>query len=189
MRKIRRLLDLLPMMLMWLVLSVFLWGFVFNFLTDAAPENKIVLFADAAVPDATGLAVQLEATVTAPVEMVQVRPFSYAMMGSEAIGSADLYIVSASQAETYRDWFSPLPEALLDAGPLLEMDGIPFGVRVYNAAAGTGVASSFITYMQPGAAAEDYYLFVGSSSLHVQNHENAVDDQAVTCALHLLEMP
>lgn len=189
MRKFRRFTDLIPLMLMWLVLSVLVWGFVFNILTDTAPEHKVVLFADTPLTDETRLAVMLEEVIAEPVEMVQVRPFSYAMMGSDAIESADLYIVGASQAETYREWFAPLPEALQAAATLLKMDGVPLGVKVYDAAAGTGAAAEFIGYAQPGMADEDYYLFIGRSSLHVQTHENAVDDQAVACALRLLEIP
>lgn len=188
MRRFKRLTDLIPLMLMWLVLNVLVWGFVFGILTDTAPENKLVLFADTTLTNETQLAAMLEETIAEPVKMVQVRPFSYAMMGSDAIESADLYIVSASQAETYREWFAPLPEALQTAGTLLEMDGVPFGVKVYDAATGTGAAVPFIGYVQPGMAAEDHYLFIGRSSLHVQSHENAVDDQAVACALRLLDI-
>ena len=189
MKKYRQFLDLVPAMLLWLMLSIFLWSFVFNFLTDTAPENKLVLFADAPLTEETRLAVLLEEGIAAPVEMVQVRAFSYAMMGSEAIEGADLYIVGASQAETYQDWFAPLPPRLLEAGEILALDGVPLGVKIYDAATGTGAAASFIGYDAPGKEAEDHYLFVGKRSLHVQSNENAVDDQAVSCALRLLDIP
>lgn len=189
MRRIRQLLDLLPAMLMWLVLSVFLWGFVFNLLTDTTPDRKIVLFADAPLTDDTALAVLLEENIAEPVKMVQARSFSYAMMGSESIESADLYIVGESQVQTYQEWFAPLPDQLLSAGELLEVAGVPCGVKVYDAQSGEGAATAFITYVFPGREAEDFYLFFGRSSLHVQSHENAVDDQAVSCALRLLDIP
>lgn len=189
MSKVKRLWNLVPLMLLWLMLSIFLWSFVFNLLTDIGPENKVVLFADAPLTDATQLAVLLEEAVSEPVRMVQVRSFSYAMMGSEEIERADLYIVSASQAETYREWFAPLPPQLLAADDLLELDGVPSGVKVYDAAAETGAAAAFITYSYPGRENEDHYLFFGKGSLHVQSHENAVDDQAVSCALRLLDIP
>ena len=121
--------------------------------------------------------------------VVQVRPFSYAMMGGESIENADLYIVGASQAETYRDWFGPLPQGLQNAGEVMEMNGIPMGVKVYDAATRTGAAAAFILYEDPSKPAEDYYLFCGIGSLHVQGHENALDDQAVSCALQLMELP
>ena len=188
MSRIRRVWDLIPLMLLWLMLSIFLWSFVFNFLTDTAPENKLVLFADAPLTDGTQLAVLLEEAVEAPIEMVQVRPFSYAMMGSDEIENADLYIVGESQVETYREWFAPLPPQLLEAGELLEMEGVPCGVKIYDAASGTGAATAFIGYEAPGKQAEACYLFFGKNSLHVQTHDNAADDQAVNCALRLLEI-
>lgn len=188
MKKFSRFFDLVPLMLLWLMLSVFLWSFVFNLLTETAPENKIVLFADAPLTDDADLAVMLEEVIKAPVEMVQVRSFSYAMMDSSAIESADLYIVSAGQAETYREWFAPLPETLQSQGELLLMDGVPFGVKVYDAASATGAAGAFITYAWPGMENADYYLFLGRNSLHLLTNEKAADDQAIACALRLLEI-
>ena len=43
MKKSRRLMDLLPLMLLWLVLSVIGWGFVFTRITTYAPEEKMAL--------------------------------------------------------------------------------------------------------------------------------------------------
>lgn len=189
MKKMKAFFDLFPMMLLWLVLSVILWGFVFNHLTDAEPENKIMLFIDAPLTEETRLALQLEERMEAPVEMVQVRPFSYAMMGGDAIENADLYIVGASQAETYKEWFAPLPQTLQAFDGVMEIDGMPMGIKVYDAAAQQGVGTSFILYGDPSKAAEDYYLFLGAHSLHVQSHEQAVDDQAVSCVFYLLELP
>ena len=60
MKKFRRVMDLVPMMLLWLVLCAFFWGKIFMGLTDTSPENKIVLFIDARVPLATELAVEME---------------------------------------------------------------------------------------------------------------------------------
>lgn len=181
--------DLTPAMLLWLMLSVFLWGFVFNILTDADPEEKIVVFIDAPLAQEVQLAASLETDLIEPVTMVQVRAFEYAMMSSEEIERADIYIVPASQAQTYKDWFSPLPEALQGAGEVLAIDGQPCGVRIYDALSGAGAAASHIGYAAPGQPQEDYYLFIGSRSLHVQGHEGAVDDQAVACALRLLSTP
>ena len=131
MKRMRRFSDVLPLLLLWLMLSVFLWGFVFDRLTDAPPAEKLVLFADAVLTDETALALQLEEQMEAPVRMVQVRAFSYAMMGSEDIENADLYIVGATEAESYREWFAPLPAALADKGEILTMNGAPCGVKIW----------------------------------------------------------
>lgn len=186
MNKMKRFFDLVPALLMWLMLSIFLWGFVFNILTEVPAAEKVVLFIDAPLTEETALAVSLEKTTGEGIRMVQVRPFSYAMMSSEALEAADLYIIGASSVETYRDWLAPLPPEL-QAGEVLSLDGQPLGVKVFDAATGEGIASEHIGYNHPSKVLEDHYLCVGVKSLHVQSHEHAVDNEAVTCALALLK--
>ena len=185
MKKMKRFFDLIPAMLLWLMLSLFLWSLVFNSLTDAPAEEKIVLFIDASLTGETQLALDLEAAAGDGIEMAQVRSFAYAMMGSEEIENADLYIIGRSAFNDYQGWFAPLPEELRN-GTLLEMDGTPYGVKVYDAATGEGLVPEIIGYTYPGKVVEDHYLLVGINSLHVEGHENAVDNEAVTCALALL---
>ncbi|MBQ7866447.1 MAG: hypothetical protein IJ350_08805 [Clostridia bacterium] len=182
----RRFSDMVPALLLWALLSIFLWSFVFNFLTDVPQEEKLVLFIDAPLTEETRLAVQLEDVADEHIQMVQVRSFDYAMMSSHEIENADLYIIGESSIAEYGDWFAPLPEALR-TGTLLEKDGQPIGVKVYDAASGEGVAVEVIGYAHPSKVVEDHYLLVGKNSLHVQSHEDAVDDEAVNCALALLK--
>ncbi len=185
MKRIKRFLDILPALVLWAMLSVFLWSFVFNFLTDVPPAEKVVLFIDAPLTNETRLAVQLEEAVAESIDMVQVRSFAYAMMGSEEIEAADLYIIGESTIGDYADWFAPLPQELR-IGTLLEKNGQPLGVKVWDAVAGEGLAPEIIGYTFPGKVVEDHYLLVGKNSLHVKTHEDAVDNEAVTCALELL---
>lgn len=189
MRRIKQFFDLAPAMIMWLMLSIFLWGFVFNFLTDAPAQEKITLFIDAPLAEETALAVRLEECIQEPVRMVQVRAFSYAMMSSDGIENADLYIIGESQLAEYQHWFAPLPGELQEAGEVLLADGVPLGVKVYDAASGTGAAARHIGYAAPGKAHEDHYLFIGRNSLHLLTNENAADNQAVTCAAYVLTLP
>lgn len=189
MRRLRQFFDLAPAMLMWLMLSIFLWGFVFSALTDAPAPEKLVLFIDAPLSEESALAVRLEESIHEPVRMVQVRAFSYAMMSSEDIENADLYIVGASQLETYREWFTPLPEKLQALGKTYAADGVPLGLKVYDAATGKGVAARHIGYNAPGKANEDHYLCIGRNSCHLLSNGNAVDDQAAACAAYLISLP
>ncbi len=175
MKKLKPFFDLVPAMLMWLMLSIFLWGFVFGALTDIPAPEKVTLFADASLSGEARLAASLEQAISAPVRAVQVHPFAYAMMGSEEIEQADLYIVPASAVETYREWFAPLPEGL--QGDLL-LDGAACGIKVWDAATQTGAARETIHYTD-----EDYYLLFGAGSLHLE------DGQARACALLLLNQP
>lgn len=175
MKKLKLLWDLLPAMVLWLMLSVFLWGWIFTFLTDTKPENKLTLFADTAVTDATGLAVRLEETLKdGPIRMVKVHPFTYAMLSSEALRGADVYLVRASHVQEYREWFAPLPEgfaAAQQAQPdaLLTADGTTAGLRVYDAAQKTGPAGAYIAYQDASQPEEDFYLFFGNGSTHLDD--------------------
>ncbi len=185
MKKMKRFFDIVPAMLLWLMLSIFLWSFVFNLLTDVPAAEKVVVFIDAPLTNETQLAVALEEAAGDTIRMVQVRSFAYAMMSSEEIEHADVYIIGESAWETYRDWFAPLPEDL-QTGTLLHLDGQPWGVKIYDAASGKGIAPEIIGYAAPGKVVEDHYLLIGKNSLHVQSHEGAVDHEAVACALALL---
>jgi len=184
MKTIRRLLSIVPLLVLWLMLSIFLWGFVFNLITDTGRENKLTLCVNAEAPGATQLAVALEEGLEGSVRMVKVRPFSYAMFDERTLTEADLYLVPASHVETYGDWFRPLPEEAVGEGEILYRDGTPYGIRAYDAKANRGAAADWISYETPER--EDFYLLFGQKSLHIPGNENAVDGAALTAAELLL---
>lgn len=192
MKHLKRFFDLVPALILWLMLSVFLWGWIFTFLTDTKPENKLSLFVDAAVTDGTGLAVRLEeALLDDRIRMVKVHPFTYAMLDSEPLRHADVYLVRASHIEEYRDWFAPLPESFADAmqvedDSIYVLEDAEYGIRIWNAAESTGIAQHYIDYHDPALPDEDYYLFFGRESLHLTGNENGLDDKAVQLAEELL---
>lgn len=194
MKPLKRLWNLIPAMILWGMLSVFLWGWIFTFLTDTQPENKLTLFIDAAVTDGTGLAVQLEETLLDDtISMVKVHPFTYAMLDSEPLRQSDAYLVRASHVEEYREWFAPwsvgfsAKDGSDDA--LLLLDGAPYGIRVYDAATGTGIAQAFIDYHDPALPDEDYYLTLGKASIHLTANEGGMDDRAILLAEAFLALP
>lgn len=188
MKTIWKAIKLIPLLILWLMLSIFLWGFVFNLITDAPPAQKIALYVDAETPGATQLAVHLEETLGGKVRMVKVRPFDYAMLDSSALTGADLFIVPASHAETYQEWFCPLPEEVRDQDLLLEIGGTAYGIRAYNAPADAGIAKDCIQYTGPNGIKEDYYLFFGKKSVHITENENAADNTAVDAARSLFDL-
>ncbi len=188
MKMIKKLITLIPLLILWLLLSIFLWGFVFNLITDAPPAEKITLCVDAETPGATQLAVQLEEKLNGKVRMVKVRPFTYAMFDTGTLTKADLFIVPASHAETYQEWFSALPEELRNQGLLLEIGGVTYGIRAYNAAADTGIAKDCIQYVSTDGETNDYYLFLGKESIHILENENAVDNAALEAARILFDL-
>ena len=103
---VRRALSLVPAFVLWAMIAVVFGGFVFNRITDTAAEYKIVIYADCTVTDGAVLADMLESALTAPVRMVKVHPFDYAMFGSEAIRTADMYIIPVSRRKnTASGWY------------------------------------------------------------------------------------
>ena len=69
MGKIRKFFSLVPVLVLWLMLSVLVWGFVFTRITDTDPAHKITLFVDSEVTDATGLAVKLEESLDVQLDL------------------------------------------------------------------------------------------------------------------------
>ena len=168
---IKRTLSRFPVYLLWALMSVFLWGFVFSFLTDAAPAKKLTVYISADAVDDVELAARLEeGGLPDGIRMVKVHPFSYAMFSDSDLLSADIYIVKASEADGWRDSFRALPDGLegdFDLG-----NGVR-GVRVYDAETGTGVYDDLIGYAAPGNPAEDWYLFFGTGSQHTEDGDGA----------------
>ena len=188
MKTIRKVITLIPLLILWLMFSIFLWGFVFNLITDAPREQKITLCVDAETPGAAQLAVILEEKLGDKVRMVKVRPFDYAMFDTGTLTKGDLFIVPASHAKTYLEWFSTLPEELRDQGLLLEIGGEAYGICAYNAAADSGIAKDCIQYVSPDREKEDFYLFFGKESVHLPGNENAVDGTALDAAQILFDL-
>lgn len=186
MKAVKRFLSQVPLLILWLMFSVLLWGFVFSRITETSPEKKITLYVDAPTPRAVDLAVALEERRDENVRMVKVHPFTYAMLDSDALISADLYIIKESDMETYLDWFCPVPLAFSEDTSRWEKDGVLYGIRIYDADTKLGIADSYIDYAPQEEPSENYYLAFGGKSLHLIGNENALDDSAAHLAAALL---
>ena len=163
---VRRALSLFPAFVLWAMIVVIFGGFVFNQITDTTAKYKIVIYADCTVTDGAVLADMLESALAAPVRMVKVHPFDYAMFGDEEIRSADLYIIPVSRAEEYSEWL------------------IPGGIPVYLPDGSVRIASGYFGYNPD----EEYDLYYGRLSLHTAGNEGAADNQAADVAERLLEI-
>ncbi len=181
MRTIKKILSLVPLLILWAMLSIFLWGFVFSHITDTDAAHKITLCVDGEAPRATDLAVLMEEKLEGAVRMVKVRPFSYAMFDAKTLTEADLFLVPASHIEEYMDWFAPLPPEFTEKEGAWMLDGVPYG---YNA---EQAASDYIAYDTTEANGKDYLLF-GKKSVHLNGNENAVDNLAAKAAEILLSI-
>ena len=141
--------GLIPLMGVWALCAVFFSSFVFFQLTDTDPVHKITLYVDGEIRSEEKLAALLEKGLPDSIRMVQIHPFRYAMFGSEALKSADLFIVPDSEREQFAEWFAPG-----DAG-----------IPVYDPASGISVAGEWILYRPE----EVYRLYSGAASPHLED--------------------
>ena len=166
MKTFKKIMNLVPLMLFWLMITAFFWSWIFTFLTDAPREEKIVLFIECNVPGDTYIASRLEEVPSETIRLVQVRPFSYSMMTSEGIRSSDLYIVSESSFEEYSEWFIPLPKDALNLGETFLYENKPYGIKVFDKETNAGILTDYV-----GCEYDHYYLVFGKESLHLENGE------------------
>lgn len=159
-----------PLYVLWLIVGAMFWSWIFTFITDTKPENKVTVFVDAYAVEDTALAVALERELPEGIRMVKVHPVSYVMFDDAGFLNADLFIVRVSDVEDYIGAFAPLPSP--SEGAYLH-EGVPYGIRLYDAAADDGPAREYISYTLPGVPREDYYLFFGAKSLHTGETDRA----------------
>lgn len=187
MRIVKNVFSQLHTYVVWALLSAVLWGWIFGMITDAPAEKKIVIYAQAAACRDTELDLALEENRPEGIRLIRFRTFDYAMFDEYSLLHADLYIVKASDMESYLDSFQPYaPGAFpLPGDDLWTRDGLAYGVRIYEAAADP-VAGEYVTWLAPGEPPEDRYLCFGSASVHRPAPEG--DGAAAITARDLLSM-
>ncbi|MBQ7670860.1 MAG: hypothetical protein IJS45_09095 [Clostridia bacterium] len=158
--------SVLILMLAWAVVSTMFWGWIMNLVTDTVPAKKLTVFIEADKVDTDGVEDILYDGLSEGLTMVKVHPFSYAFFDSQTLLNSDVFVVKGSNIEQYIGSFEPLPDALKDSGYeyYVSEDGAPLGIKVYDKASGTGILSEYVTYGD-----EDCYLFIGSSSPHLED--------------------
>ena len=149
---------------LWALASILFWSWIFTFVTDTVPEKKVTVYCLAPGVRDTYLAAALEETMPEGLRMIRVHPFDYVMFGVDAFYQGDLFLLPASEIGNYEELLVPL-----ETGQ---------DTKIYDAAGGTGAAMAYISY-----GAEDYYLFLGAGSRHLE------DGRALAVARALLELP
>ena len=195
MRLIRSFFSNIPKYLLWLVLSTILWMWIFTFLTDTKPAKKITLLADVPTLADPELAARLEDPLPEGIRMVKAHSTSFylfGMAGMTSMDEADLYIVPASDLEKYLESYLEFPGELIPEDAVLyEHEGTVYGVRVYDVASGTGIAQTYIGYLDQDLTAEDYrppqdyYLCFSNLSVHCGEQDTA----AYEIARRFLSLP
>ena len=159
MRILKNIFSHLHIFVLWAMLSAMLWAWIFTFVTDTTPDKKVTVYCHVPEIKSTELAIRLEENMPDGLKMIKVHSFDYVMFNIEAIDKGDIYIIPASETEQFAD------------------DLAGDGVKVYDCAEGTGIAKEFIGYGE-----EDYYLFLGAGSVHLE------DGKALEVAEELLKI-
>ena len=142
---VRRFFRLLPALLTWALLSVMVWGWIFSILTDAPAEKKLIVYIDAPVNRGRELAGKLEESFPRSlIQFIEVRSFSYSMMGDSPASDGDIFIIPSENSDEYADWFSGEPGEL------------------FASAGESAPLSAYVRY----AENTDYLLFYSASSVH-----------------------
>ena len=165
MRILRNILSQLHTFALWLLFSAIFWGWIFTLVTDTSPDKKVTVYCHVPGIRDTAMAAALEEHMPEGLRMVKVHSFDYVMFDVESIGLGDVFIIPASEIGPFAEDLAPVGEEP--------------GVKVYDAAAGDGIATAYIQYE---AADEDFYLFLGARSAHLE------DGKALEVALRILEM-
>ncbi|MGM9608878.1 MAG: hypothetical protein ACI3XE_01485 [Eubacteriales bacterium] len=178
--------------LLWAMIAAMLWGWIFSFVTNTTPSKKVTVFINTYACSDTDLAVELEKDKPENIKMIKVHPFSFSLFDSSTFVNGDIYIIKSSEIETYLPSFCPLNEQFRVENPLYEYyygeDGTAWGIKVYDAATSTGVATEYLTYTVEGAPQEDYYLFFNADSIHIGALNGSPSDAALTVAENLIGM-
>lgn len=143
---------LVPLLGAWALAAVFLSSFVFYQIRDAEPARKITVYMDGTVANEDALAARLEKELGGAVKLVEIRPFSYFMFGSDILRAGDLFILPDSALEQFGDWILP-------------GDG---GIPVYDPASGVSVEGGTFLYAQ-GERPETWRLYLGAQSPHLED--------------------
>ena len=165
MKVLKNIFSQLHAFVLWLLFSVMFWGWIFTLVTDVPPAEKVTVYCHVPGVQDTALAAALEEHMPEGLRMIKVHSFDYVMFDVESIGLGDIFIIPASEIESFAEDLAPVGEEP--------------GVRVYEASTGDGIATAYIQYE---AAGEDFYLFLGAKSAHLE------DGKALEVARELLAM-
>lgn len=183
METLKRLFDKRALYILCIMFTAIFWMWIFGLATNSKPERKVCLFADVPVMDNVALSVRLEDALPQSSMRVEARPFSYFMWNPDAILTGDLVLVRETDVRDYAPSFAPLDETTFPGADFLVLDGVPMGIRVYDAAAGTGKAAAFMDYCSENTKKENVYLFIYANSLHAKSLTGqGLDDTALGVA-------
>ena len=153
-------------LVLWAMVSVLFCAWVFGYVNDTRPEKKLVVFVQAPALADRELTLRLEEQIPQGIRMIRAHHMDYSLFDDE-ITRADVYILPRSAVEKYTDTFADA-DPDLPCAPMRLADGAP-AWPIYDAAAGTGRCTEYITYAAPDGPTEDYFLVLSNQSTHLDD--------------------
>ena len=153
----------------WAIILSILWCWIYTYVGDTSRDKKVLVYVDAYGMERRALDLRLEDEgLPEGIKMIQTRSFDYDMFGSALEG--DLYLMKESILKaTLEESPEKLQPVTVPAGMEgYEWEGKCWGVRVFDAAAQTGIAEAYIQYAPyPYPEEENYYLCLDAGSPHL----------------------
>ncbi|MCR5801406.1 MAG: glycosyl hydrolase 53 family protein [Lachnospiraceae bacterium] len=125
MRFFKNVFSKLHIFILWVLISLFVWGFVFTRITDTSPDKKIVVYVDADEKDLSDLTAVLNENKPDGIRMIKVHSVAYNVFDASANAKGDIYILSDATFDEFSDYIADSPRAEIS------LAGIGDGLKVY----------------------------------------------------------
>lgn len=183
----RRTVKQLPLMIIWLILSIIFWGWIYtHFIMDTVPQKKISVAVDAQLTDARQMAHEIENNIPDYIKMCKVYSFDYAMMDSTNVLNADILIIPEKDMPEYIELLAPVPGELI-SDSCYQIDSIYYGILCCNEQFAS--ASRYINYIVNDAdRTQNYYLCFGKNGYHLYGNPVSTDNISIAAASIILSM-
>ena len=85
---------------LWAVLSVVFWAWIVSRVTDARPQNKVVVYADLDLMDGRALSLQFDERLPDGIKYVEFDRFDDMIFSPTSVLTGDLYLIPQSKRKT-----------------------------------------------------------------------------------------
>ncbi len=170
------------------VLSFFLWGWIFGMVNDTTAFKKVSVYIDCDSCRDMELRLELEKEPPEGIKLIPVHTLDYVVFDETTMFQGDILVLRESQFPNYKDALTPLAgaESRFEGCQLLEDQGAVYGLKVYDAATGTGILADYVVFQNPGEKPEDFYLFFFKQSRHLGAINGSRDEAAFQVARTLM---
>ncbi len=174
----------------WLLLSVFVWSWIFNMINDTSTFHKVSMYIDCHECADLDLTLELEEDMPKGIKMVKVHPLSYVVFDESTMFMGDILILRESQMENYRPVLADITalSGRWTDRPRYSQEDADYGIQVYDGQTGEGILSDYVTFLHPGEEQENFYLVFLAESRHLGSLNGSKDDAAFQMADRLLTM-